>query len=342
MKIRLAIIYILFLSVFCPAEIYAALSATDWNKILDRYESLCQQCIDMKTRAEAGEKVSGIAFSQLLENLDELRRMVKNDSGSMSEQQKMRFRQIRDKYSNASKKQQTEYKPKSFSQKEHERPQKEIAETKPIMATVPSKEPEIEKNFIPIQDIDGIFKVSATSSNKSGLHAKAPFSPIYTTHKYERNIHISIAIMTSVTPELTFGGMISISSRKTSWGGYTKFLSNYCHVNSSYNCTSDGTCSNGNIWLSGNTKRSSEMFSFGVRRTIWKNLGAYAGTGYGHSQIYWEDVSGVWAKVTDACISGFLLETGLSYSLHPVEFFAGVSTISFRYTFIEAGIGIRF
>ena len=37
----------------------------DWDKILDKYESLCESCLGLKMKAESGEKVSRTALSSL-------------------------------------------------------------------------------------------------------------------------------------------------------------------------------------------------------------------------------------------------------------------------------------
>ena len=37
----------------------------DWDRILDKYESLCESCIQLKLKAEAGEKISKSAFGKL-------------------------------------------------------------------------------------------------------------------------------------------------------------------------------------------------------------------------------------------------------------------------------------
>ena len=63
----------------------------DWDRILDKYESLCESCIQLKLKAEAGEKISKSAFGKLFSSLAELRTELKEGSGSMSEQQRERF-----------------------------------------------------------------------------------------------------------------------------------------------------------------------------------------------------------------------------------------------------------
>ena len=71
----------------------------DWDRILDKYESLCESCIQLKLKAEAGEKISKSAFGKLFSSLAELRTELKEGSGSMSEQQRERFASIRARYS---------------------------------------------------------------------------------------------------------------------------------------------------------------------------------------------------------------------------------------------------
>ena len=78
------IISIIFLYITQSAGGFPMPAQTDWDKVLDRYEALCNQCIDLKLRAESGEKVSGAEFSRLIGNLNNLRKLLREDSGSMS------------------------------------------------------------------------------------------------------------------------------------------------------------------------------------------------------------------------------------------------------------------
>lgn len=75
------------------------LASKDWDKILDKYETLCNECIDLKLRAEAGENVSGKDVRKLLDKLGSLREDLKESSGLMSEAQLRRFERIKANYS---------------------------------------------------------------------------------------------------------------------------------------------------------------------------------------------------------------------------------------------------
>ena len=399
------IISIIFLYITQSAGGFPMPAQTDWDKVLDRYEALCNQCIDLKLRAESGEKVSGAEFSRLVGNLNNLRKLLREDSGSMSQAQRSRFSRIRDRYSNVfGKGSRTKVRVNAdeasglgsgeVSHAENRTGKQAQAgygltgshgeNTKYAGERSDSGQRAVSQGVNGIIEehgaagsqigvtgsqhgvtgdlhgVTGSHGVSAGSTlyvpetlSTSGLTAEA-FSfgamniiqrdkGIDPNHKREpRRIAVGAAGMVAAAPEFLYGGMVSVVFRKNDWGAYAKYLSDYQSNSSSYNCTSDGKFSGGKMWLSGNTRTSSYMFSAGARKVIWKGLGAFAGVGYGAHSVYWEDVSGNWAKVTDSSVNGAIIEAGVSYTLKPVEFFVGVSTISFGYNSLECGIGLRF
>lgn len=70
----------------------------NWDRILDKYESLCESCLKLKLKAEAGEKVPKASLRSLFSSLSELRAELGSGQGSMSEVQRSRFESIRTKY----------------------------------------------------------------------------------------------------------------------------------------------------------------------------------------------------------------------------------------------------
>lgn len=378
------IISIIFLYITQSAGGFPMPVQTDWDKVLDRYEALCNQCIDLKLRAESGEKASGAEFSRLVGNLNNLRKLLQEDSGSMSPAQRSRFSRIRDRYSNVfGKGSRTKVRVNAdeasvsgsgeVSHAEN-RTEKQAGAGYGLAGshgenTKYTGERSDSSHSAVNQGVNGgtgergetgSHGVSAGSTlyipetlSTSGLTAEA-FSfgvtdiiqkdkGIDPNPKREpRRVAVGAAGMVAAAPEFLYGGMVSVVFRKNDWGAYAKYLSDYQNNSSSYNCTSDGKFSGGKMWLSGNTRTSSYMFSAGARKVIWKGLGAFAGVGYGAHSVYWEDVSGNWAKVTDSSVDGAIIEAGVSYTLKPVEFFVGVSTISFGYNSLECGIGLRF
>ena len=392
------IISIIFLYITQSAGGFSMPAQTDWDKVLDRYEALCNQCIDLKLRAESGEKVSGAEFSRLIGNLNNLRKLLREDSGSMSPAQRSRFSRIRDRYANVfGKGPRTKVRVNAdeasvsgsgeVSHAENRTGKQAGAgyglagshgeNTKYAGERSDSGYDAVNKGVNDITGERGVLhgtggsQIGATGSQHgvTGSHGVSGGSTLYipetlstsgltaeafsfgTMNIIQRNkgidpnpkreprrIAVGAAGMVAAAPEFLYGGMVSVVFRKNDWGAYAKYLSDYQSNNSSYNCTSDGKFSGGKMWLSGNTRTSSYMFSAGAR----KGLGAFAGVGYGAHSIYWEDVSGNWAKVTDSSVDGAIIEAGVSYTLKPVEFFVGVSTISFGYNSLECGIGLRF
>lgn len=371
------IISIIFLYITQSAGGFPMPAQTDWDKVLDRYEALCDQCIDLKLRAESGEKVSGAEFSRLIGNLNNLRKLLREDSGSMSPTQRSRFSRIRDRYSNVfGKGSRTKVRVNADEASVSGNGEVSHAEnrtgkqagagyglagshgenTKYAGARSDSEYSAVNQgvnNITGERGAAGSTLYIPETLSTSGLTAEA-FSfgdtdiiqrdkGIDPNPKREpRRVAVGAAGMVAAAPEFLYGGMVSVVFRKNDWGAYAKYLSDYQSNSSSYNCTSDGKFSGGKMWLSGNTRTSSYMFSAGARKVIWKGLGAFAGVGYGAHSVYWEDVSGNWAKVTDSSVNGAIIEAGVSYTLKPVEFFVGVSTISFGYNSLECGIGLRF
>lgn len=371
------IISIIFLYITQSAGGFTMPAQTDWDKVLDRYEALCDQCIDLKLRAESGEKVSGAEFSRLIGNLNNLRKLLREDSGSMSPAQRSRFSRIRDRYSNVfGKGSRTKVRVNAdeasglgagdVSHAENRTGKQAQAgyglagshgeNTKYAGTRSDSGQGAVS------QGVNGIIGERGAAGSTlyipetlstSGLTAEAfSFGTMNIIQRNKgidpnpkrepRRVAVGAAGMVAAAPEFLYGGMVSVVFRKNDWGAYAKYLSDYQSNSSSYNCTSDGKFSGGKMWLSGNTRTSSYMFSAGARKVIWKGLGAFAGVGYGAHSVYWEDVSGNWAKVTDSSVNGAIIEAGVSYTLKPVEFFVGVSTISFGYNSLECGIGLRF
>lgn len=399
------IISIIFLYITQSAGGFPMPAQTDWDKVLDRYEALCNQCIDLKLRAESGEKVSGAEFSRLIGNLNNLRNLLREDSGSMSPAQRSRFSRIRDRYSNVfGKSSRTKVRVNAdeasvsgsgeVSHVENRTGKQAQAgyglagshgeNTKYAGERSDSSHSAVNQGVNGGTGEHGVAgpQIGATGSqhgvtgdlhgvtsshgvsagptlyipetlSTSGLTAEA-FSfgamniiqrnkGIDPNHKREpRRVAVGAAGMVAAAPEFLYGGMVSVVFRKNDWGAYAKYLSDYQSNSSSYNCTSDGKFSGGKMWLSGNTRTSSYMFSAGARKVIWKGLGAFAGVGYGSHSVYWEDVSGNWAKVTDSSVDGAIIEAGVSYTYNLLELFVGVSTISFGYNSLECGIGLRF
>ena len=76
----------------------ASLAQTNWNSVLDRYESITAQCKALRDKAAAGEPVSQKSVTTLFGELGRLRNMLQQSSGKMSKAQRDRFERIRRSY----------------------------------------------------------------------------------------------------------------------------------------------------------------------------------------------------------------------------------------------------
>lgn len=86
-----------FLAVFLCVNLYAQ----GWDAALDRYEQICDECIDLRARAAAGEKISSSAIANLLGQLSSLRKTLSEAQGKMTLSQVLRYDAIRGRYEDA-------------------------------------------------------------------------------------------------------------------------------------------------------------------------------------------------------------------------------------------------
>lgn len=69
-----------------------------YDEALDRYEAICNRCLEMRNSASWGFKVSASEFNKLLNELSSLRNAIMGASGEMSDSQRGRFNRIRNNY----------------------------------------------------------------------------------------------------------------------------------------------------------------------------------------------------------------------------------------------------
>lgn len=334
----------------------------DWDKILDQYESLCEECIELRVRAEAGEKISGNSVSKLIGMLSNLKKELRDGAGQMSDTQKKRFESIKSHYSEYFGERQEERRDNQNRkndktvtgnakqllqvqkpEKKAEKPHSVLNEAKESAVTAVVREkidlPEVHIDCSPAFNNARFVKEVETSL---AYQVSKPVEAISESEEKTRLLTWTIAASASFFPAFSYGMTLSIASKATGWGGYLKFQSNFHKTSSTYECLSDGSINGGKVWLSGNSSISKTKVSIGGRKVFGKHFGIYAGTGYGSQALYWEDISGQWALVSDLRISGVLAECGALVDLGALELSLGVSTTAFRYADLEFSIGFNF
>ena len=89
-------IFIVFLCLLAASSV--AQAQNDWDSVLDRYEKITLQCILLRDKAAAGEKVSQKSVTELFGELNRLRNSLQQASGKMTAKQRERFRRVRELY----------------------------------------------------------------------------------------------------------------------------------------------------------------------------------------------------------------------------------------------------
>lgn len=305
--------------ILCTLLMLVAFSAAGQDRRIDEqlhmYEDLCEQCMDIKSRAKSGENVSRTQVESLIATFLALNKTLKSQENEMTAAQRHRFAQIGRWFATG------------------ELPDT-IRPVSPLLAEPPCAPVAM------LQSADcGIMPVFDTvfgdnSTGRSDL--------CRVTDMPDKKSRGDILILASLAaPDMAYGLMAGYKHRR--WGGYLAFRSSFTSCKTSYSCASDGSMENGSkIWPTGNQKRSNLMASGGVLAGATKWLTIYAGAGYGARKLAWEDIAGNWALVSDWSHTGMAVELGAVVSVHKLAFSAGISTISFRTAAFTCGVGVRF
>lgn len=326
----------------------------DWDRILDKYEALCESCLELRVRAEAGEKVSKASLGRLYSTLLDLRSQLRSGTGTMSEAQRKRFERLKMTYAllfgfeDAREEPVKETQPRPSSSPAKAPPSVRPSKVEPVVpqagpgpdsATVvrtsfPELPPMEDIRSVPVMQVHPLMGLAAPEYSNTEPVLEMP----------SRGPHLSWSVVASISPwpEISFGGAVSIFANNCGWGGYARFRSNFASSSWSYLSYSDGSCEGGAFWPSGGRGLSVLHSSAGVRRNFGSRFAFMAGAGYGRKTVLWEDIDHNWSKVKDLSVSGLALECGPAAGFGPVEFQLLVSTINFRTASLEFAFGFRF
>lgn len=98
--LRMVLTGILVLSaqVFSRAGTVGPEGGTPWEDLLDRYEFICRQCLDLQKRKDAGEDIPSRKLLVLVDELEQLREELRGVTGKMPPDARRRFEAIRRMY----------------------------------------------------------------------------------------------------------------------------------------------------------------------------------------------------------------------------------------------------
>lgn len=309
--------FVFAIALFICASTGAQVKQGDvWDTALDRYEKICDECIGLKARIAAGEKVTREEANVVIMELSQLRQQLNGENGQMSAQQRERFNWIKECFEQG----------KKVSECERPSPQ-------------PSTEKDAEKTSAGGQGSAEMPEI--TPSPSADAAAGVPESV-----KKERRNNVKIVLLAGFNP-FSFGGMLMDMPGR--FGGYAKVLSTIRPLSYSYSCKSDGTAvfpdGSEGLFLAApgsGTRHSHLTATAGLAYAPKPFVDVRAGIGYGWDRYYWTDRDGGVVLVSDKSFKGIAFDLGADFNWKRLTVGAGVETIMFKTVTPYLGIGVNF
>ncbi|MGM9791446.1 MAG: hypothetical protein ACI3Y4_03470 [Candidatus Cryptobacteroides sp.] len=325
---------------------FASPKARNWDKVLDRYELLCEKCLELKRLSDSGQDIPKHKFSKLIKELNALKNEVRDASGQMSEEQAERFASIRDRFLEAqgARKRETQpIPPAPAVQAPAMAPPQIIVLQKPVTRQLPPPpiNPEDYVVELPQNPITGPQLLDWEQCD--GLEIPMPEKkPASKSMLLGRKNYLSGIVCISIYPKPSYGLLLALDPLESRLGAYVRASSNFAPRGYGYDCLSDGTTSYGTIWTSGEVSYFTAQASLGpcYRLNNWLRL--YGGLGYGTALTLWEDSSGGWARVLDRSPRGLLFEAGTIFNLGRVNFSLSYTCTALRLSELQLGLGYNF
>ena len=270
---------------------------------IERYEMLCELCLNLKTRIRQGEDISKNEAQTFINRFISMNKELKEKEHEMTAMQRRRFTAISLWFSTGQK--------------------LEVAE-QVSTEDLPFIEPLTFSDILSVDPAAGVIEHAGFSG--SGFR--------HLPHK-------TYILLTASYPDTSYGFLAGHTIGR--WGVYGSFRSNYLSTETSYSCLSNGTLPDGSaFWSSGNTCKSNMAAVAGgmFRMNRWSTI--YTGVGYGWHRMAWEDIDGIWADVSDWSYQGTAVDAGLMFSYKRLAFSTGVTTISFKSSSMTFGLGLCF
>ena len=269
---------------------------------LSRYETLCQECLELKSRIGYGETVSRRQAESMIEDFVSMNARLKGVKHEMTAAQRIRFDAIGVWFSTGKK------------------PQVQSAPSLETLSPLPH--PHILSSQSPI---DELYRVEF-------------FHEIPTRRDYVRKFILADI----TCPEMSYGLMAGLQGRRWGGylrfrSAFVKTPETLYEC-----LSDGALPNGGKMWTSGDTRSSNLYITGGALMQVADWLSVYAGAGYGRRTLAWQDIDGNWARVSDWSRRGPAFETGMIFSYRRLAFSAGVSSILFKTAALTAGIGLKF
>ena len=346
-------IFIAFLCLLAASSVVQA--QNDWDSVLDRYEKITLQCMSLRDKAAAGEKVSQKSVTELFGEWGRLRNSLQQASGKMTAKQRERFRRVRELYDGKIDGQDGAFRLRSGTVESRS------GTVDRNTAEASSHQPVGEQSRIPVGErsrtagrsmVEPLPKVEGwpvgleiLRSAQSDILSKSSLGSAQNDNLSRNNTPVILNgaaggvkdLIFNAIPTLSIGdtrqGGIFLSLSRGRLGGYLSARTNFVSQLYAYECLSDGTTPGPETFKGKGGQRIGE-YSLSVGAVInalpW--LSVFSGAGFGSSTLCWNDSLDAWARVKDYSASGLQVEGGVVFHLRNLSLLGGVSWLTARPT----------
>lgn len=314
------------------------LAQTNWDQALDKYEEICDKCIELREMVAAGKPVASASVTSLLQEFNNLRFRLQGAEGLMSKSQRQRFNRIRDKYSGAytsaatTRKENTRTSVRKVNEKQADSRQA-VEEAKDTMARVSMELAKVEEIIGSLQSPRQAF------TPKNGIKEVIVED---TSGLDVQKWHYGMTVEALICSPVSLGTTLFSTYRNV--GAFISLSSDFRYHDTSYSCASDGSLSEGgSFWGNGVTTSHRAQVIAGPMYDIGHGFSVLAGVGYGSSRTSWQDVDSAWAKVEDLDFKGMVMGAGAIKTFGHLAVCANIRYLSScKEIYPSVGIGFAF
>ncbi len=346
-------IFIAFLCLLAASSVVQA--QNDWDSVLDRYEKITLQCMSLRDKAAAGERVSQKSVTELFGELNRLRNSLQQASGKMTAKQRERFRRVRESYDGKMDGQDGALRLRSGTVENRsgtvDRNTAEASSHQPVGER--SRTAVGEQNRIPVSErsrtagrsmVEPLPKVEGWPVGLE-MMGEEILRSAQNDNLSRNNTPVILNgaaggvkdLIFNAIPTLSIGdtrqGGLFLSLSRGRLGGYLSARTNFVSQLYAYECLSDGTTPGPETFKGKGGQRIGE-YSLSVGAVInalpW--LSVFSGAGFGSSTLCWNDSLDAWARVKDYSASGLQVEGGVVFHLRNLSLLGGVSWLIARPT----------
>ena len=280
----------------------AAQEVSSMDADISRYEALCQECMELKSRIACGEPVSRRHAESLIDDFVSMNVRLKEVKHEMTVVQRMRFESVGVWFSTGKKPQ---------------------VQPPPSLEALPEPPHQLVMSSTP--QIEGLCRIDCSHE-------------IPRRQDYMRGF----ILVDITCPDMSYGVMTGLQCRRWGGYLHLRSPFVKTPEISYESLSDGTLTHGGKMWTSGQSVSSGLYMTGGALMQIVEWLSVYAGAGYGRRTLAWQDIDGNWAEVSDWSVKGLEMEAGAIFRWNRMAFSAAVSTIRFRTCSATLGVGFCF